>query len=85
MPTYKIEVLRKVRFEIMAKMCQNWGFYGLNGHWAISSPIVLNFGLPILLDRNEGQNKFELDISKNGSNMAMPPPKMGSSPRGRQP
>ena len=53
--------------------------------WAISSPIVLTFGLPIILDRNDWKNKFELDISKIGSNMAMPQPKIASMDVCRKP
>ena len=43
---------------------------------AILTAIKLNFGLDIILVRNDGQNKFELDISNIVPIMGMRPPEM---------
>ena len=52
----------------MAKKWPKWGF--LWDKMAILSPIGLKIGLPITLDRIDGQNKLEGCISKNMAKMA---------------
>ena len=52
----------------MAKKWPKWRF--LWDKKAILSPIALKIGLPTTLDRNDGQNKLEVCISKNMAKMA---------------
>ena len=65
MNKFLIFLEEKLNFEIMAKKWPRWRFLILWDKMAILSPISLNIGLPITLDRNDGQNKLEDCISKN--------------------
>ena len=58
----------KLGFEIMAKTWPKWRF--LWDKMAILSQIGLKIGLPTTLDRNDGQNKLEVCISKNTTKIA---------------
>ena len=44
------------------------------------SPIDFKIGLPIILKVNDGQNKFELLISKDSAKIAIFRPKIGQLP-----
>ena len=61
-------VLQYSRFEIMANYWPKGRI--LWDKMAILIPIGLKIGLPITLDRNDGQNKLEGCISKNMAEMA---------------
>ena len=61
-------VSQNMRFEIIANQWSKLNF--LWDKLVILSPIGLKFGLPITLDRNDGQNKLEGCISKNMAKMA---------------
>ena len=47
------------------------------------SPIDFKIGLPIILKVNDGQNQFELHISKHSAKIASFWPKIGQLPLGR--
>ena len=55
-----------------------WPFCGfLDTKVANLGPIDFQLGLPLNINRNEGQNRFEVHISKNVSKMAHFRPKIG--------
>ena len=62
----------------MAILVVFWRFLG--AHMANLRPIDFKFGLPIIIKVNDGQNKFEVHISKNSAKIASFWPKIGQLP-----
>ena len=76
------EVIRRLVKDILEKPELRYGHLCgfLETKMVILGPIDFLFGLPIILNVNAGQNKFEVNILKNASKIANFRPKIGQLP-----